>query len=110
MPPENGRQPLPVIVVASWYPGVDDPARGRFVADQVDALAASGRVSPLVVSFDTALIDGDQLSRVADLGVVQRHVARGIAEGRDPINRSGWGLEPGVAIARVSLLEGVGRA
>ena len=82
MPPENGRQPLPVIVVASWYPGVDDPARGRFVADQADALAASGRVSPLVVSFDTALIDGDQLSRVSDLGVVQRHVARGIAEGR----------------------------
>jgi glycogen(starch) synthase len=110
MPPENGRQPLPVIVVASWYPGVDDPARGRFVADQADALASSGRVSPLVVSFDTALIDGDQLRRISDLGVVPRHVARGIAEGRDAINRSGWGLEPGVATARVSLLEGVGRA
>ena len=110
MPPENGRQPLPVIVVASWYPGVDDPARGRFVADQADALAASGRVSPLVVSFDTALIDGDQLRRVSELGAVQRHVARGIADGHGAINRSGWGLEPGVAIARVSLLEGVGRA
>ena len=110
MPPENGRQPLPVIVVASWYPGVDDPARGRFVADQADALAASGRVSPLVVSFDTALVDGEQLARISDLGVVQRHVARGVAEGHDPINRSGWGLEPDVAVARVSLLEGVGRS
>lgn len=110
MPPENGRQPLPVIVVASWYPGVDDPARGRFVADQADALAASGRVSPLVVSFDTALIDGDQLGRVSDLGVVQRHVARGIASGHDPINRSGWGLEPEIPVGRVTLLEGVGRA
>jgi len=110
MPPENGRQPLPVIVVASWYPGVDDPARGRFVADQADALAASERVSPLVVSFDTALIDGDQLRRVSELGVVQRHVARGVVAGHDAINRSGWGLEPGVAVARVSILEGVGRA
>jgi glycogen(starch) synthase len=110
MPPENGRQPLPVIVVASWYPGVDDPARGRFVADQADALAATRRISPLVITFDTALIDGDQLNRVSELGAVQRHVTRGIAERHDAINPSGWGLEPGVAVARVSLLEGVGRA
>ncbi len=110
MPDENGRQPLPVIVVASWYPGVDDPARGRFVADQADALAATRRISPLVLSFDTALVDGDQLSRVSEIGVVQRHAARGIAERSDAISRSGWGLQPDLAVARVSLLEGVGRS
>ena len=110
MSDDNGRQPLPVIVVASWYPGVDDPARGRFVADQANALAATGRISPLVLSFDTALIDGDQLRRLSEMGVVQRHAAGGIAERDDAINRLGWGLEPGVAIGRVSLLEGVGRS
>ena len=110
MSDDNGRQPLPVIVVASWYPGVDDPARGRFVADQANALAATGRISPLVLSFDTALIDGEQLRRLSEMGVVQRHAAGGIAERDDAINRLGWGLEPGVAVGRVSLLEGVGRS
>lgn len=102
--------PLPVIIVASWYPAVDDPARGRFVADQVEAVAASGRVAPLVLSFDTALIDGDHLRRVRDLGVVQGHVSRGLTDRSDAITHSAWGLRPGNPIARLSVLEGVGKA
>ena len=35
-------------------PAYDDPAKGRFVADQVDALAASGAVRPSVLTFDPA--------------------------------------------------------
>lgn len=44
---------LPVVlVVAGWYPSVDSRTSGRFIADQCRALAATGRVRPVVLSFD----------------------------------------------------------
>lgn len=102
--------PIPVIVVASWYPGVDDPARGRFVADQAEALATTGRAWPVVFTFDTALVDGSRVRAIAEVGLVSGHVAAATAGGTSPLNARGWGLEPTVAVARPSLLEGVGRA
>jgi len=101
---------MPILIVASWYPGVDDPARGRFVADQADALAATGRMDPLVVSFDSAIVDGDQVSRVEELGTVTRHRRQGLADHPDVVNRSAWGLPPGVATTRLPILAGIGRA
>jgi len=50
--------PLDVLVVG-WYPGEDDPAAGRFVADQAAALLATGRVRPSVVSFEPFALHGD---------------------------------------------------
>lgn len=102
--------PIPVIVVASWYPGVDDPARGRFVADQAEALAATGRAHPVVFSFDTALVDGSRVRAIAESQLVSGHVATAIRDGMSPLSSRGWGLEPTVPVARPSLLEGVGRA
>lgn len=102
--------PIPVVIVASWYPGVDDPARGRFVADQAEALAATGRARPMVFSFDTALVDGGRVRAIAEAGLVSGHVAAGLRRGMSPLSLRGWGLEPTVPVARPSLLEGVGRA
>ena len=102
--------PIPVVVVASWYPGVDDPARGRFVADQAEALAATGRARPLVFSFDTALVDGGRVRAIAEDGLVSGHVGAAMRRGMSPLSPLGWGLEPTVPVARPSLLEGVGRA
>ena len=34
--------PIDVLVVASWFPAYDDPAEGRFVADQVDGRSRPG--------------------------------------------------------------------
>ena len=102
--------PIPVIIVASWYPGVDDPARGRFVADQAEALAATGRARPMVFSFDTALADGGRVRAIAEAGLVSGHVEAAMRGGVSPLSPRGWGLEPTVPVARPSLLEGVGRA
>lgn len=102
--------PIPVIIVASWYPGVDDPARGRFVADQAEALAATGRARPVVLSFDSALVDGSRVRAIAEAGLVSGHVAQATHGGVSALSLRGWGLEPTVPVARPSLLEGVGRA
>lgn len=62
-----GSGPRDVLVVG-WYPGADDPIAGRFIADQAAALAATGRVRPLVASFEPFWLHGDRAirSRAAD--------------------------------------------
>ena len=52
------REPLDVLVVG-WFPAADDPIAGRFVADQVASLRATGRVAPTVVSFEPLWSSGD---------------------------------------------------
>src|SRR5690348_16753297 len=49
---------MPVLVVASWVPSVDESTRGRFLAEQFMALAAGAGVVPQVVSFDTSIPSG----------------------------------------------------
>ncbi len=51
------------LLVVGWFPGADDPIAGRFVADQVTALAATGRVAPSVVSFESLWSSGDRALR-----------------------------------------------
>lgn len=102
--------PIPVLIVASWYPGVDDPARGRFVADQAEALAATGRARPIVVSFEGARVDGDQLDRLRALGLVERHRALAFAEHPNVVNARAWGLSDRIPTARLPILAGMGRA
>jgi glycosyltransferase involved in cell wall biosynthesis len=92
---------LDVLVVSSWYPAVDAPSAGRFVADQVGALEESGRVSPWVVSFDPAQRLGsmrlrrrqaDALRRIADAG----------AAAFDPFTPGASGI-PAVPTARLAV-------
>ena len=82
--------PLRVLVVARWYPAVDDPVRGSFVADQIDALAASGRVEPTVASFELV-----RLNRVPERREPEREAIharfRVPAQGRaDVLTDGGW--------------------
>ena len=67
--------PPVVLVVSGWYPSIDGPTSGRFVADQVRALAASGRVRPLVVSFDPLPIWGSRDLRRRERDAVGAMVA-----------------------------------
>ena len=62
--------PVEVLVVASWFPAYDDPGAGRFVADQTEAIAATGVVRPSVISFDGARLSGGARSRTRQAGTV----------------------------------------
>lgn len=103
-------QPIPVIIVASWYPGVQDPAAGRFVADQAEALAATGRVAPFIASFEDVRLDGDRLLRGEDLAPFVRHRRTALDQHPAVINHSAWGVREGIGTARVPSLVGIGRA
>jgi glycosyltransferase involved in cell wall biosynthesis len=109
MAPTPTGPPLDVLVVASWFPAIDDSTRGRFIADQAQALLATGRVRPSVISFEPLGVRGglpDRQRQVAaiegNLGPVLHadpglfnpggsHTPTGIPVARLPIAGSGWG-------------------
>jgi glycogen(starch) synthase len=68
--------------VASWYPAVDDVAAGRFVADQVAALEATGEATVEVVSFDIIPLVGGATARAGQVGAVHQAIATAIATER----------------------------
>jgi glycosyltransferase involved in cell wall biosynthesis len=93
--------PLHVLVVARWYPSFDDPGRGSFVADHVDALRNAG-VDVTVASFDPTGVRGLEASRPerAAAAAVQLEPAL-----RDPAALAiprGWGA--GVPVARLPVI------
>jgi glycogen synthase len=98
-----------VLVVASWYPTVGDPAFGAFVADQVDALAATGRVRPVVVSFELARISGSKPSKRRQVTAVNSAVERSIRDAEILFAASPFGRSPDVPIARLTIADGVER-
>jgi glycosyltransferase involved in cell wall biosynthesis len=72
--------PRPVVlVVASWYPSVDSPTAGRFVADQVGVVEAAGRFAPLVVSFDPLPLWGSSSLRRREAAAVRSLAVAGLA-------------------------------
>jgi glycosyltransferase involved in cell wall biosynthesis len=97
---------LPVTVIASWYPAVDDVAKGRFVADQVAALVASGMVSPEVVSFDPIPLVGGATARARQAQVIHDAVASAIAEEPTLFNAWPFGVDAGAPVARLAIAEG----
>ena len=76
MPPS----PIDLLAVASWYPSRLDPIAGRFVADQLEALAATGRVRPAVVSFEPADLVGAGALRSRTAAMVRELAATAIRE------------------------------
>lgn len=96
-----------MLIVASWYPGADDPARGRFVADQAEALAATGRVRPLVLSFDPANTENEYLESYGHL--VHEHVTAAMAAHDGAIQRRAAGFETGIPVGRLAISEPFGR-
>jgi glycogen(starch) synthase len=101
---------LDVLVVASWFPSYDDPAKGRFVADQVDALSATGVARASVITFDPARLTGGAAARGRQAEVV---LEAGLEDARraSPLFLAGLpGLHRDVAVARLTIPEGLTQA
>ena len=97
---------LDVLVVAGWYPAVDDPAAGRFVADQAEALARSGRTRIAVASAERVQLSGGLSLRTEEESAFRRLAP--IAVSTDPATFSplGWSCPPGIPVARLPVLNG----
>ncbi|MGO9207882.1 MAG: glycosyltransferase [Candidatus Limnocylindrales bacterium] len=83
-------RPLRVLVIARWYPAVDDPVRGSFVADQVDALAATGLVEPTVTSFEFVRLNRVPERREVERDAIHTRYARPTRDRPDALTPGGW--------------------
>jgi teichuronic acid biosynthesis glycosyltransferase TuaC len=87
---------LRVLIVARWYPAHDNPGRGSFVADLVEALSSEGcdvRVASWEHAFYPRLSSSQRLSKASELWA--KAVSRA-----DALNTPGsWGA--GVPVARL---------
>jgi glycogen(starch) synthase len=105
--------PLRVLVVARWFPAVDDPVRGSFVADQVAALSATGAVEPVVASFEFARLSRHAERQEPEREAVHDRFAAAVAGRPDATTRGGWtrvaGTWPSLAnipVARLPVASG----
>lgn len=94
------------LTIASWYPAFDDTTKGRFVADQVAALDASGRVREAVVSFEPMVLSGSALQRGGQAAAVASAAARGTAVPGRLFTAQGWACPAGVPVTRLSVPSG----
>ncbi len=101
-----GRGPRDVLIVG-WYPGADDPIAGRFIADQAAALAETGRVRPLVASFEPFWLHGDRALRERAAGAWPAAIRDAAVTGLVPTPSSAFG-PGGIPVARLGAP--VGRA
>ena len=88
------------VLVVGWYPGADDPIAGRFIADQAAALLATGRVRPLVASFEPFWLHGDRALRGAAASAWPGAVRAAAGAGMVPAPVGAFG-PPGVPVARI---------
>ena len=93
--------PLEVLVVG-WFPRADDPIAGRFIADQVAALRATGRIRPTVVSADPVALHGDLPLRTRSAEGWARVVRDAAADGSATLPSGAFGPD-GVPIARLGV-------
>lgn len=96
-------QPLDVLVVASWFPAIDDSSRGRFVADQVDALLATGRVQPWLASFESIGVSGGPLDRRRQVSAIERNLRPVIRDDDGLFNPRGTDSPAGIPVARLPI-------
>ena len=94
------------VVVASWVPAVDDTTKGRFVADQVEALRATGDVDPIVVSFDPAVLSGGPIDRRSQASAVRLAADAAIRQDPAVFACQGWTGPAGVPVARLPVASG----
>jgi glycogen(starch) synthase len=105
----TARGPVDVLVVSSWFPAYDDIGSGRFVADQTEAVAATGAVRPAVISFDGARLSGGAQARTRQAeSVIQRSIVA-LRTVSPLFIANAWGVEPGLPVARLSVAEGLTR-
>jgi glycosyltransferase involved in cell wall biosynthesis len=94
------------VLVVGWYPAADDSFAGRFVADQVAALAATGQVRPTVAAFDNHPLGGDGLLRQAEDAAIDIAVERAVARHGGTLPEGAFGA-PSVPVARLGIGAGV---
>ena len=99
-------QPLEVLVVASWFPAVDDSTKGRFVSDQVEALLATGRVRPSVASFESIGVSGGPLFRRGQVRAIEGNLGPVIRADPGLFNPAGSHSSAGIPVARVPIAGG----
>jgi glycosyltransferase involved in cell wall biosynthesis len=99
------RSPLDALVIG-WFPAVDDASAGRFIADQVAALAAGGRVRPRVVAWENLPLFGDVEMRTAQADAATHLLEGGLAHGGEPWVTPGAFGPPGIPVARIATLAG----
>ena len=97
-------EPLEVLVVG-WFPSADDTSAGRFVADQVAALAATGMVRPSVIAFENAALRGAPVLRDRQAAAVAADGEHALRAG-SPFNPRGAAGPPGVPLARLTVAAG----
>ena len=99
-------RPIDVLVVASWFPAYDDPGAGRFVADQTEAIAATGAVRPAVISFDGARLSGGARSRSRQADSVLEASIAALRRASPLFVAPAWGVDPALPVARLSVADG----
>ncbi|MGI8703668.1 MAG: glycosyltransferase [Candidatus Limnocylindrales bacterium] len=96
---------LPLLVVARWFPAVDGIARGRYVADQLEALVAAGGVDPIVASFQFVQLRGGNGARRRQRRALQdTALLRQCAEGprmADGLTQRGCTSASAIPVARI---------
>jgi glycosyltransferase involved in cell wall biosynthesis len=100
---------IDALVVASWFPSYEDAGAGRFVADQVEALAATGVVRPAVVSFDPARLSGGAASRERQARVVLGAATSAVAVAQSLFVMPAWGVDDALPVGRLTIPEGLTR-
>ncbi len=105
--------PLRVLIVARWYPAVDDAVRGSFVADQIDALVASGQVEPAVTSFEFVRLNRVPERREPERNAIHLRFRTALRERLDAATPGGWPAAVGtwrhlanVPVARLPVASG----
>lgn len=93
------------VLVVGWFPSAGDPGAGRFVADQVAALRATGRVRPWVATFEPIPLFGDERLRSAAEAATERHLTRAI-ESEDCPFAEGAAGPPRIPVARLGFAAG----
>jgi glycogen(starch) synthase len=102
--------PIDVLVVSSWFPAYDDVASGRFVADQTEAIAATGAARPAVISFDGARLSGGARSRTRQAETVLDAAIAALRRASPLFVAPAWGVDPGLPVARLSVADGLTRS
>ncbi len=99
-------RPIDVLVVSSWFPAYDDIGSGRFVADQTEAIAATGATRPVVVSFDGARLSGGAQSRTRQAETVLSNSIAAVRTASPLFISPAVGVDPMLPVARLSTADG----
>ena len=71
---------------------------------------ATGRVTPLIASFEEVHIAGDRVGHPSELAAFERHRTAALDRHPAAINHAAWGVPTPIATTRIPTLVGIGKA